>query len=153
MNYDRTSREARLRIAQDIAEQGTLVETQINNLQTMFSIFLEDTRGMAPAEIRQAQQEMRRQVTEHFLEFERKAWWWFRKVQRDADFPSPLPGEHRTHLDSLSLAGAEDFEGSISSFFGRFLAIQISPWVFGHTRLRGCWNVTLSHGCHRSPSA
>jgi hypothetical protein len=101
LDHDRTLREERLRVAHSIVEQGTRVEIDINNLQTMLTVFFKDSRAMSAGELKEAQEQMRPAFASRYLEFERVGWWWFRRVQRDARFPEPLEDWKSRQLDSL----------------------------------------------------
>ena len=84
LDYRRTLRETRLRIAHEINTQGILVETQINNLETIVGIFQKDAARMTPAEAAVAQAAARQRMASVYRGYERVAWWWFRRIQRDA---------------------------------------------------------------------
>jgi len=107
LDHDRSVRDERMRIAHGITEQGTNVEIDINNLTTMFGVFVKDARTMSPGELRAAQERARVTVADRYLAFERTAWWWYGNAQRDARFPEPLEGWRAKQLDDLCKDYAE----------------------------------------------
>lgn len=99
LNRDLTLRETRLRLSHEITDQGTLVERDINNLTTLLGIFHQDAQTMTRSERRQAQRDVAARIAERYLAFERTAWWWYRKVQRDSE--TLLPTDKRKALNDL----------------------------------------------------
>ena len=101
LNRQRVVADARLRIAREVVQEGTSVESQIGNFQTIFELFYKDSLRMTPKEFRIMQDEMRKELTVRYLNFEGRAWWWFRQVEWEANFPEPLDARKQEELETL----------------------------------------------------
>jgi hypothetical protein len=73
----------------------------VNNLKTSFELFFKNSRNMSAGELKPAQQRTLEIIGNRYLEFERVAWWWCNRVQRDARFPEPLENWRKDQLGDL----------------------------------------------------
>src|SRR5258708_16123939 len=102
VNHQKTLYEARVRIAEQVIENGNATETRLDDLETILAIFPQDARELSPAQFREEQPQAPSRLTAPYFEFTRIGWWWFGKTQREADFPKPLTDDRQKELRRLA---------------------------------------------------
>ena len=78
------------------------VEGQIESFLHLLRILYRQIDGATDErETLQFREEVRRELLTRYIDFSATAWWWFRKIQHDAEFPVPLEATDRTELQRL----------------------------------------------------
>jgi hypothetical protein len=67
--------EAKLTEAKTILSQNTLVDKQLNTIQTTFESFVKDAQ--AGGDYREIQRELLKDIHEQYKQFDENAWWWY----------------------------------------------------------------------------
>ncbi len=125
-------RQQRLKKALDLLDHDMEVNSHLNNLLTTLEIFHKDNTGVAArlVDYRQEQRELRKTMSSRYLEFDRIAWWWYKRVPTEAHLLGLISDEETTHIDSL----VRDYEthliettNLINDLWNLFLRDQYDP--------------------------
>jgi hypothetical protein len=86
VNEARLLQEARIKKALEILETGSEVDANLNSLQTTLAIFHKDHsyERLPPDQYAAARHRALERMEARYLEFDKRAWWWLRRVEADA---------------------------------------------------------------------
>jgi hypothetical protein len=132
LTYYRTLREKRLEKALEILTHDAEVTQRLNALLTTLEIFHKDNSGPAArlVDYKEEQKTLRRVMLERYLEFDRVAWWWYRKIRAEAIILQLTSPDGSARMDTLIQAYDSNLVQStniLNGLWTRFLREEYRP--------------------------
>lgn len=125
-------RQQRLKRALELLKHDEEVNSRLNNVLTTLEIFHKDNRGVAArlVDYQQEQRELRKTMNARYIDFDRIAWWWYKRVPTEARMLGLIAEEETRYADSLVRSYDENLVATtdtINNLWNLFLRDEYNP--------------------------
>lgn len=114
IQHDKLIREARLRKATEVISDNAETGRNLNRLLTTLGIFQKDSSGPAARflKLEKEQKDLRVQLIERYLDFDRQAWWWNSQLYDEAKILEIASPKELARLEQIGHEYNENLERS-----------------------------------------
>jgi|SRR6267142_1957442 len=117
LDHEKLIREARLKKATEIVADNKETERNLNRLLTTLEMFHKDNSGSAAraTNYKKEQRELRRIMTERYLEFDRQGWWWYSQIYDEAKILEIVSPHELERLAQISHEYSQNIGSSVGA--------------------------------------